>query len=121
MKSLNEWSKKDLMGLPDRDWQDDSRIYDSLLLLSTRKKHDSGWAIMAIIGVKDGAPIEIACQCADDIDWKLPSMPHTYIGQMRTDCCLKSGAIHFWFNKGKFRVGTALSSTDIYLEHSNDK
>lgn len=59
-KTLNQWSRDELMKLPVRAWDADSE-YDSLLTISTRRKHDSGWAMMAIIGVVDSQPVEIAC------------------------------------------------------------
>lgn len=116
MKHLNEWSRSDLLSLPVRGWKETS-TYDSLLILSTRKKHDSGWAVMAIIGVVAGQPTEIASACCDDIEWKLPTMRGVSddytIGQMRMDCALKSGALHAWSHANRFRVGMALSSTQI--------
>ncbi len=103
------------MALPVRDW-DKRTKYDSLLIVSTRKKHDSGWAMMAIIGVCDNAPQEIAVSCCDDIEWKLPAMRFDgLIGQFRTDCAIKSGAIHAWQRDSYFIVGEALSSTTIEL------
>ena len=114
-KSLNDWSKKELLALPVRNWEIDSE-YDSLLIVSTGKKHDSGWAIIAIIGVNSYAPVEIACICCDDIEWKFPnaiSGRGYIIGQMRTDCAFRSGALHAWKRGSRFIVGAALSSTTI--------
>ncbi len=118
-KGLNQWGRDELLKLPTRAWDADSE-YDSLLLLSTRRKHDSGWAIMAIVGVRDGQPVEIACACCDDIEWKLPTMQTVgggaySIGQMRMDCAMRSGALHAWARKAKFRVGVALSSVEVEL------
>ena len=118
-KSINQWGRDELLKLPTRAWDAESD-YDSLLILSTRRKHESGWAIMAIIGVRDRQPVEIACACCDDIEWKLPPMVTVgggsfSIGQMRMDCAMRSGALHAWARKAKFRVGVALSSTEVEL------
>lgn len=118
-KPLNHWSRNDLLALPVRAWDTESQ-YDSLMLLSTRRKHDSGWAMVAVIGVRDGQPVEVAASCCDDIEWKLPPMvtvgSGTYsIGQMRMDCAFRSGAMHAWARKAKFTVGAALSSIEIAL------
>lgn len=119
-KTLNQWGRDELLKLPTRKWDEYSE-YDSLLLLSTRRKHDSGWAMMAIIGVKDGQPVEIASSSCDDIEWQFPPMDVIvvgktfYVGQMRMDCALKSGALHAWAHKAKFRVGMALSSVTVEL------
>lgn len=119
LMQLNLWLRRDLLALPTREWSAVSE-YDSLLLLSTGRKHDSGWAMMAIIGVRDLKPVEIACRHCDDIEWKFPPMSIVgnglySIGQMRMDCALKSGALHAWTNLGKFRVGVALSSVTVEL------
>ena len=119
VRDLNSWSHKELMALPVRKW-DDEKEYDSLLLVSTRKKHDSGWAIIAIIGVRDSQPEEIACACCDDIEWKMPPMTtfgngRWTTGQFRTDCAFRSGALHAWQRGARFKVGAALSSTTVEM------
>ena len=107
--SINKWSRADLLQLPRRCWSAESE-YESVLLLSTRRRHaGSGWAIMAIIGVNDAAPTEVACICADDIAWAMPAG----LPPLRTDCALRSGAIHIRAPEYRFRVGVALSSTCI--------
>lgn len=113
-KSLNEWSREELLSLPTRDWQADSS-YDSVLVLSTRKKHDSGWAMMAIIGVVDGVPVEVASQCSDDVEWIVHENPRSssFLASVRMDCAYRSSAMHFWSYDVTFKVGCALSSLTI--------
>lgn len=120
-KTLNQWSRDELMALPVRGWTEYSE-YDSVLLLSTRRKHESGWAKIAIIGVREGHPVEIAASCCDDIEWKFPPMlgegTRFAVCQIRMDCALRSGAMHAWVRvsgRSKFRVGEALSSVTIEL------
>ncbi len=117
--SLNNYTKKELLSLPTREWGKETS-YSSLLVLSTGRKHDSKWAVIAIIGCDSKqVPIEIACQCADDIEWVFPNKKNYgdfSIGQVRMDCAMKSGAMHFWAQNGFFHVGMALSSTRIELK-----
>lgn len=117
-KSINEWSKDELLALPVRGWQEPA-TYDSVLLISTDQEHDSGWAVIAILGVRDSVPVEIAVDCCDDIEWILPEARKLndkfVIGQFHMDCALASGAMHCWSRDGKFKVGPALSSTSITL------
>lgn len=116
-KSLNQWSRKELLSLPVRAW-DKCSSYDTVLVISTRKKHDSGFAMMAIIGVNDGVPVEIAGNGCDDIEWVLPDAKQLgtcKIGQFRTDCMLKSGAIQAWSRGYRFDVSHSLSSMTIEL------
>lgn len=116
-KAANHWTFKELMSLPHRDWQLHS-TYSSVLIISTRKVHDSGYAMMAIIGCQKSIPIEIAATCCDDIEWTIPWLGHQYSdnhrsGQFRTDCMIKSGALHIWANYADFTVSHALSSVTI--------
>jgi len=117
MKRLNDWTHKELMALPEREWGEESE-YDSVLIVSTKKKHDSGWAAMAIIGVRNLMPVEIASSCTDDISWHTPipsRLGNISVSDVRSDMAFKSGAIHFWSRKYKFVVGAALSSLDIKI------
>lgn len=115
-KDLNKWTRKELLSLPKREWCTKS-IYDSVLLLSTRKRHDSGWAMMFVIGVNHGEPIEIASSHSDDVGWILGSgINGSYkTSPIRIDCPLVSGAIQVWSRYGRFQVGEALSSITIEL------
>lgn len=102
---------KELRNLPVRKW-DEPKEYRSIIVISSGKKHDSGWALMYIIGIDEKRnPIEIAA-CCDDICWKIPS-PQEF--DFRNDMYFPSGAVHFWSAKYNFHVGSSLSSTDIVL------
>lgn len=120
-KSINEWSKKELLSLPHRKWDNDTPRYSSVLIMSTGKKHDSGWSMIVIIGCHKQEPVEVCTLCSDDIEWKLPAAEkfgqndEYSFGQFRMDCAVKSGALHAWTRKGEFRVGASLSSTEIEL------
>ena len=117
---VNGWSRKALIALPHREWQDDSAIYDSLLVFSNRTKHDSGWSHMVVIGCNEQTPVEICGVCADDLDWVFPPAK-TYgsandrfqVGQIRMDCTFPAGILHVWSRSNRFRVGAALSSVTI--------
>lgn len=101
---------KELRNLPFRDW-DNTKTYHSLAVISSGKKHESGWALMYIIGLdKSRKPIEIAAAC-DDICWKIPKDISEY--QFRNDMYFPNGVIHFWGNECMFEVGASLSSTDV--------
>ena len=117
--------KADLLALPVRAWQAES-TYDWLYLVPTGKKHSSSWAEIAIVGARDNKPVEIAAFC-DDIGWSFPARhpydgihPHEHWMVMRTDCLWPSRIIRCWasgehYFVGRFKVGTALSSTEVAL------
>ena len=100
---------KELRELPSRKW-DEVKIYDSLYVIPSGKKHESGFALMYIVGI-NGDEKEIAAAC-DDIVWDA-----TAAGEysLRNDMLYPSGILHYWSNVYKFKVGASLSSTDIEL------
>lgn len=116
-----------LLQLPRRKWDVES-VYDSIILVPTGAKHDSGWGLIAIVDVVGGKPssAEIAAVC-DDVRWSFP-VRHPY-GEMqpginrrilRTDCYWPGRLQRFWasgesYFSGRFKVGFALSSTDVTL------
>jgi hypothetical protein len=106
--NLNKLTRKELMALPVRDWNSES-TYDSVLIFGSKKKHDSGWGLMVVVGIIDNDPVEIASQNCDDINWQIPAKTNTYSPNLRTDCCLKSGILHFWVSSAKFKVGTEVT------------
>jgi len=98
----------ELLKLPKRAWGKKG-VYSSIMVINTKRKHDSGWALMAIIGLnKNQKPIEIAAYC-DDICWNLNNL------SFKNDMFYPSGIIHFWSNTAEFKVGLSLSSTDVTL------
>jgi hypothetical protein len=101
--------KKELLKLPQRKW-DEIKRYHSILLVPTGRKHDSGWMLIALVGMNNNdEPEEIAAFC-DDVCWvNLPDKEW----EIRTDCFYPSGIMRVWGNKGKFEVGLSLSSTSV--------
>ncbi len=109
MKSVYDMTRKELLALSHRKWDDSLKRYDGLLVLARGKQHASGWGMIVLIGIASNKEPEIAAATADDICWHLEGQG------LRTDCLVPSRAMHFWGGKGKFRVGHALSSTDVYV------
>lgn len=104
-------SIKDLLSLPERDWLTESK-YDSLIVVPTNEKHDSGFRLMAIVGCINAIPKEIAAYCDDMIIFSTKlQKPYDSI---HCDMIL-SNCIRFWSNIYNFKVGASLSSTDINL------
>jgi len=103
---------RELRKLPWRERGED-KFYKSLLVISSGKKHDSGWALMYIIGKDDSGKLEIAAAC-DDINWEFPIKSEPWEG-IRNDMYYPSGVLQFWSNKFKFDVGLSCSSTDVKI------
>ncbi len=102
---------KELRKLPFRTWNKET-TYASIIVIPSGRKHDSGYALMYIIGVDENKnPIEISASC-DDICWKIPNAIDY---EFRNDMYWPSGIIHYWSNGYKFKVGVCTSSTDVTL------
>lgn len=102
---------KELRKLPHKVYNT-TKEYDSLLVINSCLKHDSGYAIIYVIGVICKEPIEIACSC-DEIQWNVVNVLSPY--HFRTDMYYPSGILRYWSNNFKFSVGPSLSSTEITL------
>lgn len=100
-------SRTGLLKAKVRDWQEKS-TYTDIFIVPTRKRHDSGWMLMAIVGLKADGTYEQAAWC-DDVCWNVASLKKDYT--MRNDCTYPGGIIHYW--GANFTVGCSLSSTDI--------
>lgn len=101
-------SKKSLLQLPKRA-RDANSIYDSIILINSRKKHESGYAIMYIVGCIDCKPVEIIEGCCDSIHWIFNNL------MFGTDMLYPSGLIHFFGIDCKLKVGQSLSTIIIEL------
>jgi hypothetical protein len=99
---------KELRKLPLLPWNKGG-TYDQLLFVNSGKKHESGWAIIYIIGCIDCEPIEIVANC-DDIyfDDFLHSRRDLYF-----DMYYPSGILRLWGHDIEFKIDHALSSTEI--------
>lgn len=106
--------QSELLALPHKPFSE-VRTYDYIMICPTKKKHDSGWRLMAIIGgkkvdEKHYEPVEVIGYC-DDINWILPSNAKCFEA-LRTDMTL-SNCVRIWSNYYEFQVGCVTSSTDI--------
>lgn len=102
---------KDLRNLPVRKWDEES-LYSSILVIPSGKKHESGFALMYIIGMNGDTPVEIAAAC-DDLCWIIPEKIRPY--ELRTDMFYNGGVLRFRSYYYDFKVGNSLSSTNVYL------
>lgn len=113
MKTWEKYKKSELLKLPKRDWLSVSN-YDSVLLVNTRIKHNSGYNLFAIIGCNDGTPIEIAGYMDD---FRLCKVRGTALDDIiltqysiGIDCSMH-GVFRIHSNKYTIRVGSNTSTT----------
>lgn len=113
--------RTELLSAPIKEWDKKSQ-YDAIFLVPTRKKHDSGWMLIAVVGEKlivtDNntcrIDYEIAAYC-DNVCWKVPNIEESVYWNLHTDCDYPSGLMHFHLDGYKFEVGPSFSSTEITL------
>lgn len=113
MKDLNQWTREEFLVLPKRRW-DKPEEYGGIIFFSTRKKHDSGYSMITVVGCEmvDLDPVEIISHSCDDINWELPA--EFVLDKIRTDCLMRSGAMRMWLGCGlAFKVMADLSSLQI--------
>lgn len=125
-------NRKELLKSPVRAWDDTSKEYDAILLVPAGTKHDSGFMRIAVIGVTyrknkgEEEEYEI-CGYPDDISCVFPLLTvpgpgdeeHQY-AHVRMDCYYPQGIFRY-HGPGVFRVGPAVSSTEIFFEERAGK
>lgn len=108
--------REELLALPQKPFNEE-RIYEYIVIVPTRRKHESGWRLMALIGAtkideNKYRPTELIGYC-DDINWIIPKDVKLH-ETLRTDMTL-SNCTRVWSNHYKMKVTCCLSSTDIIL------
>jgi hypothetical protein len=121
---INKWTKRQLRRLPSRGWNEDIGEFDSLVILPTKRMHDSGFRIMDFVAVKDNKPICKLSGCSDVLhidgiggygNWNLGKRIPKSIPPKgwSIDCLERSGLLRL-FSDGELTVGAALSSFEIF-------
>ena len=112
--------RKELEAAPEREGWEGPSVYRSLYLLPSRKKHDSGYGLIIIVGRSADGSLEKAAWC-DDICWRHQAHPHEYDYTMRTDMTYPGGIAHCWGWNTEFEIGASLSSTTVTVRYKKDE
>lgn len=120
LKSPVDMTQKELLALPRVGWDDQNRKrwWDCLIIVPTRKRHDSGWLHIAIIGYDQGSKEGMLLAMPDDITWPeiTPRYPDTNGMSLRTDASPKNHALRLWSNHFRFRIDMPVSSVTIEVQ-----
>lgn len=84
-KTWDKYTKKELLNLPYRGYGKIGR-YNSVLLVNTKEKHDSGFNAFVVIGCEGYNPIEIVGQM-DDFRLDIFQEPIEYL-DVAIDCSM---------------------------------
>jgi len=110
MLQVKECKLTDLLSLPMRKWAEETdTLWDGIIILPSRRLHESGWKRMALIGCVGAVPELILATGCDDICWDIQGEG------LHTDCLPSIHAIHMWSRKLTFQVGMALSTVDVVV------
>jgi hypothetical protein len=122
---ITKMTKKEFESLPVRKWGEEISLCDSLVILPTNHKHDSGYMTMDFVACNENRPICRLSGCSDVLHIDgiggygereegkfFPDMikPRAW----SIDCLPKSKLLRLFSAHGKIRCGLALSSFEIY-------
>lgn len=133
-KHFTEWTRKEFETLPRADWKNDIGEVDSLIILPTRHKHDSGYICMEFVTIQNSKPTYIVSGYSDVIH--LAGIGGHNIGSHNydetllkeriytrvcprvcwsIDCLPTSRLLRLFCNKQMY-IGASLSSFEIYFK-----
>lgn len=116
-KEWFDFTKEELLKLPQRKW-DKEGVYRSVLFVNTKRKHDSGYNLFAIIGCEDGQhPTEI-CGYTDDFRFDTFGKDkglsdELFCSDLAFDCSMKG--VFRMYSRRKMHVGTSCSTINWWL------
>ena len=120
-------TRKDFEQLPYRkEWNIDVKC-DVIVILPTRKKHDSGWRLMDFVAVRDGEAICRLSGSSDVLNLDgIGGFGHNWYDKYNAvpsmippsgwsiDCLPKSGLLRVWPSSVRILAGSGLSNFEIY-------
>lgn len=135
MKDLTQYTITEFRNLPKRPFGEDIGKFDSLVILPTRRKHDSGYRCMEFVAVKGEQPVcrmggssdvihllgldGFNCRGKED-DKKLfirRAENVTFNAAFRIDC-LPCGLLRIFASHQALKAGLDLSSFELYVDET---
>jgi len=132
VSDVGDYTRAQFDALPSRGWDEDVGEFNSLVILPTRHKHDSGYRCMDFAACRrnDGGEIEPFCRLSgySDVlhlggiggygdDWlerygHVPRLTPPVAWSM--DCLPKSGLLRLFVPQHNLRADVAVSSFEVY-------
>lgn len=111
----SNYTKKQLEELPlKREFHGEPTKYDSLLFFPTRRKHESGYTYMCVVGVVEDTPVAVLGY-HDDLGMPsfIPAMGS--ISELRIDCSHPHGVFRLWSYNYRFSsVGASSAFMQVW-------
>lgn len=117
MTRWDKYGKRELLNLPQRPWHIKESKYDGLLLISTKRKHDSGYCNFGVAGERKGMPVEFI-GFMDDLRFgniMKGLMTNIPVNSLAIDCSMY-GVFRIHGPRLTFCVGENLSTTNWWVE-----
>lgn len=116
-KHFTQWTRKEFEALPFRGDFNTPVECDSLVIMPTRRLHDSGYRCMDFVAVdSEGKPLCRNSGCSDVLNIDGIGGLSGFSGHPNAwniDCLPKSGLLRLWIYRKKIIVGSALSNMEI--------
>jgi len=115
----SRWKRKQFLTLPSREyWNSKELPFDSLVLLPTKRKHNSGYMMMDIVGIRDNQPVLLLSGCSDVIH--LDGTGGRESLELRSkniciDMLYPSGLLRIFSYNYQITASAALSSFEIFF------
>ena len=116
--------KSDFKSVSKFDWTQGEIKFDSLVIIPTTHKHDSGYRCMEYCAVKNGEPIGIFgggsdVMHLDGIGGYGKSLSTTFDQKPWKIDCLPCGYLRLWCSGYKMKASGCLSDFEVYTEKKN--
>jgi hypothetical protein len=120
--TINNMMRKQFEAVPHREKWDEHITCDCIVIMPTRKMHDSGYRAMDFVAIKDGKPLMRLSGCSDVIHidgiggggYKRQYSDLVKRKSWSIDCLKKSGLLRMWVNQCNLICGGSLSSFELW-------
>ena len=115
----SRWRLKQFLALPSRAyWNSKELPFDSVVLLPTRRKHESGYMIFDIVGIRDNQPVLLLSGCSDvihldGIGGRESLEPRSK--NISIDMLYPSGLVRIFSHNYQITASAALSNFEIFF------
>lgn len=120
--NIMKMKKSDFTTVPYRKWDDPPIEFTSLVIIPSRKKHESGYNMMSFCAIDKGEPIAMLGGCSDVMhldgiggygEWTGTLRKYSKCKWWRMDC-LPCGYLHMWCSGHKLKASAGLSDFEVF-------
>lgn len=125
--NIFDMKKSDFKSVPRFNWKQGEIKFDSLVIIPTTHKHESGYRCMEYCAIKNGEPLGLFGGGSDVMHLDgiggygkyKDKLPTVFNRKPWNIDCLPCGYIHLWCNEYKFVASDCGSDFELYTEKKN--